>query len=285
MHKYNSYILKMKQIQNSHDVLSHVSSVKMEIATQEKRSTVFREKFQTLMSTYNFGYDQDALSLMKFTCQWLDESTSSGDVVLSAVLPGFEKFFQGLVGISPQVREAFQKLQQEICILQTTISQQDTIIVQQKDQIDELKNRVEILEEKEKLVTTKLNSYDLARLFNYYYVEPILPKHYGCSLWRDFCNILDQKEKELDENKITIQELKQWLQPLENDIDVDVLTLREMMRDRHIVAHSDLRSVIKQQKFIDDILNYQIPSGYEYEKMFTFIVAKFSEFKGFKRMQ
>ena len=56
---------------------------------------------------------------MEETCDWLDVPTASGDVVLSAVLPGFNQAFQKIVGdlgVSAEIRNTIQSLNSLVSI-------------------------------------------------------------------------------------------------------------------------------------------------------------------------
>lgn len=222
------------------------------------RSIAFQSEFTRLMQTYGFEQDESAIALRDTTVKWLEEPSASSDVVLTAVLPQFVSVFQSLTGL-PQVQKAFQELQSKIVSLESNNKDMCTQITKLQDENRELTERVQQLEEKAKLEESYFLSYDLASLFVFYFVQPAIKRHYGCTLWSDFVVLLDEKEADLEEGEMTVASFRQWLEPLERDVGVDITTLRQMMTERHTIAHTDLRSAANQSKFVVSLATY-IPS-------------------------
>jgi hypothetical protein len=155
-------------------------------------------------------------------------------------------------------------------------------ITKLKEENRDLVERVQQLEEKAKLEESYFHSYDLASLFVFYFVEPALSRHHGCTLWREFVAMLDEMEANL-EGKITVAAFRQWLQPLEQDVGVDIMTLRQMMTERHTIAHADLRSAANQSKFLASLATYIPPPSFPFLALFLTIRSKFDSFTGWKK--
>lgn len=242
-------------------------------------SSQFRQRFTALLDQHKIPLESDASRLLDDTCSWLDEPTASGDVVLNAYLPQFSQVLGKIVGdlgVSDEFRNAF-------LALQSLVSMQEKEIVRLTKENQDLSTRLQKIEDERDLEKALLKSYDLADLFVFYYVYPIITAQpYNCKTWNDFTNQLIKLEDKLAESKITVNDLRVWLQPLESVLKVDILTLR-MMTSRHTVAHTDLRSAQNQQQFVQSLSSYALPTSFAYKPLFDALTKQMQSHSSWKR--
>jgi len=83
-------------------------------------------------------------------------------------------------------------------------------------------------------------------------------------IWRCFSNSITWNQ-----SYITQQQFNQWLQPLQKFISVDLLDFDSLIRNRHSIAHEDLRSVANQLAFIANVKKFEFPSNFEHKQLVT----------------
>lgn len=246
----------------------------------QSRSSQFRQRFTLLLDQYKIPLESEAIRLLHDTCSWLDEPTAAGDVVLNAYLPQFSQVFGKIVGdlgVSDEFRNAFLSLQRLVAIQEKEISR---LTKENQD----LSTRLQKIEDERDLEKALLKSYDLADLFVFYYVYPIITvAPYHCKTWNDFTSQLVKLEDDLAESKISVNDLRSWLQPLESVLKVDILTLRTMMTSRHTVAHTDLRSAQNQQQFVQSLSSYTLPPSFAYKPIFDALAKQMQSHSSWKR--
>lgn len=246
--------------------------------TQLSRSVQFRDRFTKLLNQFNVPLEHEASSLLEDTCAWLNEPTSSGDVVVNAVLPQFSQLFGKVVGDL----HASDEMQKAFLSLQSLVSIQEKEILQLKATNEDISTRLQKLEEERDAEKALLKSYDLADLFVFYYVYPIITNPpYNCTSWNDFTTQMVKWEDDVAESKVTVGAFRQWLHPLESHVKVDILTLRSMMSSRHAVAHTDLRSAQNQQQFVQSLSSYVAPPTYK--AIFDTLTKKMQSHSAWKR--
>jgi len=136
-----------------------------------------------------------------------------------------------------QLREMIEKMKEELRLVQTELATQ-----------------------KEKLEIHEANNFafDLADLFRFYFVLPKLKT----TNWGAFAEELANKKAEVEDGAISPEELKNWLQPLQSEVPIDILTLSSMILDRNSDVHEDLRSATKQLAFIQKLKSHKFPNTF-----------------------
>lgn len=98
-----------------------------------------------------------------------------------------------------------------------------------------------------------LMTFDLVRMFRFYYLPPNWK-------WRVMTKTCAQFEKEIAEGRVGAEEdLQLYLKPFQDKVPDNVVSLRDIMKqtnNRHVLAHN-ISSVDSQEDFLDCCTTYQ----------------------------
>jgi len=94
-----------------------------------------------------------------------------------------------------------------------------------------------------------IRAFDLIKMYRYYFVESIVGGN-----WGNFCEMFYEFEDDVFQKKRTKEEFEAYLKPFDDQL-VGGLTFAQIMEltdKRHGIAHTDIRSAVKQQAFLNE---------------------------------
>ncbi|UJR34326.1 hypothetical protein I4U23_021729 [Adineta vaga] len=149
-----------------------------------------------------------------------------------------------------------------------------------------LKSRICALEDKIKLKEANCISYDMFRLFLFYFVEPAIRCLHPTWDWNNLTNQWTNQEEiiikseNMDDENIddpldneyiqNHQLIRTILGPIEVQLklmlgrEVNLCVLRKISKTRHTLVHDDVKSVPNQRVFLLKCKNFEFPDQYEY---------------------
>jgi len=143
--------------------------------------------------------------------------------------------------------ETLKRENQELRLENAKLKQEN---VELSARIKTLEKQVADLSSEQKRSQALLHANDLSRMFVYYFVEPYLQG----KLWRDLADELANQKADLQDSVITQEKFDTWLnQQPESKILVSV---QEFTKERHDLAHTDLKSAAKQTSFLSQMNQY-----------------------------
>ena len=96
---------------------------------------------------------------------------------------------------------------------------------------------------------------DLGRMFRYYFADTIIKNKFNFENWGIFVEHVDDLEEKLQERKITDKEFHAFIDPINAELRLDIVTLIKFIQDRHSICHTDIRKKINQEKFLETLKN------------------------------
>ncbi|CAF3424301.1 unnamed protein product [Rotaria socialis] len=107
-------------------------------------------------------------------------------------------------------------------------------------------------------------SFDLVKLFVFYYIEPLLknmnaykPQYKDWNLMKNEISVLKRKLKNNEINEIDLENFVNPLQNELNKINVNILNLHDLIQQRHTQTHQSIRSKEEQEDFLDILENFK----------------------------
>jgi hypothetical protein len=148
----------------------------------------------------------------------------------------------------------------------------------------DLSARVQQLVDEDDMEKALLKSYDLADLFVHYYVRPVIAvEPYNCTNWGEFTSQLADWEDNIADSKVSVGDFRQWIQPLESVLNVDLVAMHTMMCSRRTVTHTDLRAAHDQVQFVYSLSSFSLPNSFPYKAIFDALMKKMQAHTQFKR--
>jgi uncharacterized coiled-coil protein SlyX len=147
--------------------------------------------------------------------------------------------------------------------LNSTIAVQGVRIAEQNVRIGDLKSTiavqgVRIAEQDVRIDRLERNSdlivlFDLISLYRFYFVLPKILDAKKFANWGALCEAISDATDMYEDKMMTADDYKSLVMEWQKYSTVDILLLRKWSAERKDVAHSDMRSVPAQQKFLNDL--------------------------------
>ena len=138
-----------------------------------------------------------------------------------------------------------------------------------KEQIEQLKDRLDLSE-------CYNYAFDLANLFVFYHVEPLLKSlpHYKSRYgnWKLFKEELTVLKRNIKSGKRHPDELENFVRSLQNEltlrtVDINVVRLHELIQNRNALANGKMRSKEEQEEFMDLVDGYDFSPKFKYNDL------------------
>jgi len=244
-----------------------------DLATPESRSVYFQSQFASLKKRYDISEDDEVESFESLVTSWLLEEHDSS-LYLHATLPNFTPLFSTLLSslfhssdkpLAIEFEKEFNKLVQEIKTLKEDNEELRKLVVSLREENQKLNDKNLTLEEQIRKLVLKseveqcfLYAHDLFYLFSFYFVEPIARTNGYINMktfWDTYANYTAQYE----DSEITKKEYEAFLAPF-SKLPVTLEFIRKTTHQRVSIAHTDVRSVVKQQDSIKKMETQTFPS-------------------------
>lgn len=149
------------------------------------------------------------------------------------------------------LRMSLVVLEKQVGEQKEKMDKQEKIIRDHQQKIDQQERTIRDHSQKMDEQDAMIAAYDLAVLYNFYKVQPVLqqvaPK---TPLWRDFANDLADTKAQREDGEITEEDFEAWLHPVQSKIPLDLVKFQEMIKERNGQCHEDTRSVANQKIFL-----------------------------------
>eukprot|EP01111_Echinosteliopsis_oligospora_P019681 TRINITY_DN9632_c0_g1_i1.p1 TRINITY_DN9632_c0_g1~~TRINITY_DN9632_c0_g1_i1.p1 ORF type:complete len:148 (-),score=12.57 TRINITY_DN9632_c0_g1_i1:12-455(-) len=137
------------------------------------------------------------------------------------------------------------------------------------EEVSKFNLRIKELEDERDLQRTKIDVYNLASLYTYYFVDN----------WNVVAENVSEAKAELEDGEISQAAFDTKISTLNSKYDIDVVELQQVCKERHGFAHTDLRSAASQQTFIQKMNHYKFAEEYEHANIVKHIVSKLQKTK------
>jgi len=182
---------------------------------------------------------------------YLKEKIDSFSAKISSYLENVKEKNRRLEVENKELRERIESLE---CELKTLKAKQQILKDEQqilKDEHQTFKDKFDSMEVATKKSDAQLHAYDLAQMFVFYFVKPMLPRN---TLWKNLANKLANNIADVKDKVLSPEDFDCWLQ--KQPEAASLVDQRLMMKGRHSVVHTDLRSIEAQELFLTQVEKY-----------------------------
>jgi hypothetical protein len=140
-------------------------------------------------------------------------------------------------------------LNSTIAVQGVRIAEQDVRIAEQDVRIAEQDVRIDRQERNSDLIVL----FDLISLYRFYFVLPKILDAKKYANWGALCEAILDATDLYEDKKMTADDYNSLVEEWQTYSTVDIFLIRQWSTERNDVAHTDMRSVPAQQKFLTDL--------------------------------
>jgi len=241
------------------NTLVEVSLPKRYYSTLALKTSKQQQDFETRFMAFcvKYGLDQEGQEVQDILKEAYKLSSHAD------VTPNLTQCFDNLKFASEQVKKEL-------------LGALNDLKLELKQTLQQHENRIEELECEKKLTQTKLDVFDLSRLFSHYFVEPK-------EKWSSVVDKVSIMKAKLADNEITRDVFDKYIVSRNKTYGVDVVELCQVGSQRHGIAHRDLRAAAEQLQFLQVMDSYRFPQHYEHTQIVKMMVQKLKTVKFSRR--